>query len=287
MNAKSILKYVSICLSILSFLLLSIYFSQASENDLVEIIFFDIGQGDAILIRTISGNKVLIDGGPENYLIGQIGKELTFYDKFIDLVILTHAHDDHVSGLNEILQRYEVGQVLFPGLVDYYEPAYKEWLSIIEQKDINLQATKAGEVYKFDDGSYLEILYPFVSYQGELVEDVNDTSVISRFCYVEVCVLLTGDATAQVEEELLISGQDLSAEILKLGHHGSQYSSSEEFLVAVDPEVAVIQSGVGNSFNHPHLRILKRLARLGIEVLRNDQLGQIVIQTDGYDWWLK
>jgi beta-lactamase superfamily II metal-dependent hydrolase len=99
--------------------------------------------------------------------------------------------------------------------------------------------------------------------------------------------LLTGDATAEVEEQLLSRGVDVGAEILKIGHHGSQYSSTEDFLKAVNPAVVVIQSGVDNDFGHPHLRTLKKLQRLGAQVLRTDQLGSITIQTDGHTWWLK
>ena len=200
-------------------------------------------------------------------------------------MILTHAHDDHVSGLNEVLRRYKVGMILYPGNIQYYAPSYLNLLNIIDENELNLTTTKAGDIYNFSS-SRLEILYPFVVYSGEEVDDVNDTSVVARYCYIEICVLLTGDAPVVVEEEIIASGQNIKAKVLKMAHHGSQYSNSEEWLLAVNPETAIIQSGEGNSFNHPHLRILKRLKRLGINILRNDILGEIIVKTDGLKYWI-
>lgn len=281
---KKLLKYIVIAVGIV----LGVYVSylQININDnIARIIFFDIGQGDAILIITPEKEKILIDGGPGNVLITKIGKYLPFYNPYIDLIILTHAHDDHVSGLNEVLRRYKVGKILYPGNIQYYAPSYLNWLNIIHENELNLTTTKTGDVYNFSSSS-LEILYPFEVYNGEMVEDVNDTSVVARYCYIEICVLLTGDAPIAVEEEIIASRQNIGAKVLKMAHHGSQYSNSEEWLTAVNPEAAIIQSGEGNSFNHPHLRILKRLKRLGINILRNDILGEIVVKTDGLNYWI-
>ena len=255
-----------------------------NARGVAQIIFFDIGQGDSIMIITPDNKRILIDGGPGNFLISEIGRYLPFYDRYIDIMILTHAHDDHVSGLNEVLKRYDVGLILYPGDIDYNAESYLSWLELIEERGLNLQSTIAGDVYNFAS-STLEVLYPFEPYSGQKVDDVNGTSVVVKYCYIEVCALFTGDATTEVEESILISGQDVSADILKLAHHGSQYSNTEVWLQAVAANLVVIQSGVDNKFNHPHLRIIKRLGRMGVDVLRNDLLGEIIVETNGYDYW--
>ena len=281
---SKLIKYLLIIIGICASLYLS--FLQTNNNtDIAQMIFFDIGQGDSILIITPENEKILIDGGPGNYLINEIGKHLSFYDNYIDVMILTHAHDDHVSGLNEILKRYDIGLILYPGDIDYGAESYLTWLGLIKENELNLQSVDAGVIYNFSS-STLEILYPFVSYDGRSVDDVNATSIVAKFCYIEVCLMLTGDATATVEQSILESGQIVAADILKVAHHGSQYSNTEAWLQAVNSGVAIIQSGLDNKFNHPHLRVIKRLNRLGIEVLRNDLLGEIIIATDGEDYWL-
>ncbi len=278
-------KYILIILGIGLGLFLT--FIQIEDSDsLAEIIFFDIGQGDAILIITPDNTRILIDGGPGNYLINELGSHLSFYDKHIDIMILTHAHDDHVSGLNEVLKRYDVDLVLFPGFIDYSAESYLEWLRIIEEKGIPLQSTIIGDLYSFSNSS-LEILYPFEEYIGQKVKDVNDTSVVAKYCYIDICTLLTGDATIEVEEEIINTRLDISSDILKSAHHGSQYSNSEEWLYAVNPSTVIIQSGLDNRFNHPHLRIIKRLGRMGIRILRNDELGEIILKTNGYNYWVE
>ena len=282
---KKILKFTLLIISIIAGLYL-VFINTNNNEGLAKMVFFDIGQGDAILIITPDKTKILIDGGPGNFLISELGRYLPFYDKKIDIMILTHAHDDHVAGLNEVLKRYQVDLILYPGPIDYYSQSYLEWLDIIQDKSLNLQTTKAGDLYQFS-GSSLEILYPYVNFIGQKVEDINATSVVSRYCYLDICVMLTGDTISEVEQEIILHENDLSAQILKAAHHGSQYSNSEEWLEAVNPDWVIIQSGEGNSFNHPHLRILKRLARFNMEVFRNDELGEIVIITDGQNYWLE
>lgn len=278
-------KYIFIILGVALGLFLT-FVQIKGEGDIAKIVFFDIGQGDAILIVTPDNTRILIDGGPGNYLINELGSHLSFYDRHIDIMILTHAHDDHVSGLNEVLNRYKVDLVLFPGFIDYNAESYIEWLRIIEEKGVPLQSTTVGDVYTFTNSS-LEILYPFEAYTGQKIKDVNDTSVVAKYCYIDICTLLTGDATTEVEEEILHLGLDIQSDILKSAHHGSQYSNSENWLFGVNPSTVIIQSGLDNRFNHPHLRIIKRLGRMGIRILRNDELGEIILKTNGYNYWVE
>ena len=251
------------------------------ESSLLKVVFLDVGQGDAILIRTPDNQDILIDGGPGNKVVDEIGKFLPFYDRDIEMMILTHAHSDHVSGLVEVLKRYEVDQVLFSGKVEHSAPDYLAWLDIIEAKSIPLKATTCCEIYNLGDQLELQILYPFEDYSGQELEDLNSSSVVARLVYNGIEFLFTGDAPFEVEEELIKKNITFESDILKIGHHGSKYSSSLEFLDLVDSKYVVIQSGEGNSFNHPHFKTINNLKKREIEVLRNDHCGAIIIETDG------
>lgn len=253
---------------------------QQSGQDL-EVIYFDVGQGDSIFIKTPSHHKILIDGGPDSSVLAKVGQALPFYDHTIDVMILTHAHSDHVAGLVDVLKRYEVGLILYTD-VDHASPDFIEWRDLIDKKDIDMKIAIAGQEYKFGEVS-LEILYPFEYVGDQEFKDLNDSSIIARLEYQDTSFLFTGDASASVEEELLsfYKEEELASDVLKVGHHGSKYSSSLDFLQAADPTKAAIQVGEGNKFDHPHRLILKRLQGLGIEIFRNDEAGDIRMVSDG------
>jgi len=260
-----------------SLLLLGLAFWQG-KNDSLEVIFFDVGQGDSILIKTPSHHNILIDGGPDAMALAKIGRTLPFYDQTIDLMVLTHAHSDHVAGLVEVLKRYEVEQVLYTG-VDDAAADFKAWEKYIDKNGIEMTIAQAGQIFQFGEVN-LEVLYPLVDISHQKFEDLNDSSIVARVVYQDNAILLTGDAPVSVEEEILASGAEIGSDILKVGHHGSKYSSSREFLEAVDSEYAVIQSGKGNKFGHPHLLTLRKLESMGAEILRNDELGDIKFVCD-------
>lgn len=256
---------------------------QSGRAGQLEVIFFDVGQGDAIFIQTPSGQQILIDGGPDAGIVNKLGRRMPFYDRTIDLVILTHAHSDHVAGLVEVLKRYEINLILYTGL-DHASPDFIAWRDLVKEKNINCKIALAGQNYRFGEVK-LEILFPFDDLTGSEAEDLNGSSIVAGLVYQNTSFLLTGDAPVEVEEKLIenypLSGLDY--DVLKVGHHGSKYSSSLEFLRAVSPEQAIIQSGAGNSFGHPHSLIIKRLQGLGINILRNDELGDIVMISNGQE----
>jgi len=257
-------------------------FQQKQSGGILEVDFLDIGQGDSILIKTPQGDDILIDGGPDASVLDGLGRNLPFYDRDIELMILTHPHSDHVAGLVEVLKRYEVKKVLYTGVL-HTSPDYLEWLKIIKEKNIPLEIVKAGDGFQFGTGLHLDILYPFEELTNQKFKELNDSSIVSRLVYGQISFLLTGDAPVEVEEKLLdsvMAGQ-LKSDVLKVGHHGSRYSSSPEFLKAVKPQYAVIQCGKDNKFGHPHLSTLKKLENLGIKIFRNDLDGEIKIESDG------
>ncbi|MDO8592617.1 MAG: ComEC/Rec2 family competence protein [bacterium] len=242
--------------------------------------FLDAGQGDAILIKAPSGQNILIDGGPDKSAVKRLGENLPWWDKRIDLMILTHPHDDHVTGLIDVLKRYSVGKILYTG-VTHTAPNYLTWLKLVRDSKTPMIIIDKTQTIKLGQGCELEILYPAKSFLGQTIEDLNQSSIIARLSYGQTKFLLTGDAGEEVETELLNRGADISADVLKVGHHGSQYSTGQEFLNKVRPKIAVIEAGKDNQFGHPNLRTIKKLERVGARIYRTDKDGTIEIISDG------
>lgn len=266
---------------VMIFIILALVVVFNIQDKQLKVYFLDVGQGDAILIRTPDHQDILIDGGPSSDVVNEIGRYLPFYDRDIELMILTHAHSDHVVGLVEVLKRYQVDQILYPGRVEQNADDYLAWLNLIDQQSISLRTTQCCEQIILGENLVLETLYPFEDFSGKTVEDLNNTSVINRLVFGETEFLFTGDAPIEAEEKIIDKGLNLEANVLKVGHHGSKYSSSLEFLDLVNPEYAVIQSGEENKFGHPHFKTVNNLNKRGIEILRNDQCGIIIFETDG------
>lgn len=246
----------------------------------LEVDFLDVGQGDAILIKAPGGQNILIDGGPDKTVIKRLGENLPWWDKKIDLMVLTHAHDDHVTGLIDVLKRYNVGKILYTGAV-HNAPNYLAWLKLARDKKITLIIIDEEQAVNLGAGAKIEILYPAESLLNKTLADLNDSSIVMKLIYGQNIFLLTGDAGELVEKKLMDKGADLPADVLKVGHHGSQYSSTEEFLDKVKPKIAVIEVGKDNDFGHPSLRIIKRLERIGAEIFRTDLNGTIKAMSDG------
>ena len=254
-------------------------FHFESRQNLV-VTFFDIGQGDAILIEAPNGNQILIDGGPGDRILAKLGGTLPFWDRSLDLVILTHPHADHVTGLVDVLERYDVGMVLETG-VNHSIPEYAEWRELLKEKDVKVITAKSGQRVQFSESARLDILTPFENFAGASRPNVHDAMLVSRLAHGSTTVLLMGDAEKSLEYRLLYSGDDLDADILKVGHHGSKTSSTAEFLAAVSPEIAVIQVGRKNRFGHPVEEVLERLEASGAKILRTDRDGDIRILSNG------
>ncbi|MFH1582846.1 MAG: ComEC/Rec2 family competence protein [Candidatus Falkowbacteria bacterium] len=272
-----ILLILGIVAAIAAILLFWLYYS-ASKN--LEVDFLDIGQGDAILIKAPGGQNILIDGGPDKTVIKRLAENLPWWDKQIDLMILTHPHDDHVTGLIDVLKRCKVKKILYTGAV-HNAPNYLTWLKLVRDKKVPLIIIDKEQTINLSQDAKMEILYPDQSFLNKTLADLNDSSIIIKLIHGKNKFLLTGDAGEKIEKILLASGADLSADVFKVAHHGSQYSSSEEFLEKVKPKVAVIMVGKDNDFGHPSLRIVKRLERIRAEIFRTDLNGTIKIISDG------
>ncbi|HBW73811.1 MAG: hypothetical protein UX10_C0011G0021 [Candidatus Magasanikbacteria bacterium GW2011_GWA2_45_39] len=251
---------------------------------------FDVGQGDATLVTTPSGKTILIDGGPNDAVMDRLGRALPFFKKDIDLMILTHPHADHVTGLVGVLKRYNVKEIYYTGAV-HTSSVFIEWLKMIKEKQIPMHVISHKEEIQFDEGVKLIFLYPdhelagvedaSEEKRGQKKNNLNNTSIVFKLTYGRTQFLFMGDAEVPVEETLLASGVDLRVDVLKVGHHGSHSSTSEEFLKAVSPQYATISCGRNNDYGHPHLSTLKRLERFGVHAYRTDTEGDIVIMSDG------
>ncbi|MFH1671664.1 MAG: ComEC/Rec2 family competence protein [Candidatus Portnoybacteria bacterium] len=252
----------------------SIVFSLTS-NGILEVIFFDVGQGDAIFVETPSKKQVLIDGGPDKSVLEKLNQEMPFYDRNIDLVILTHPDADHLTGLIEVLEYYQVGHILASGF-ENDTATYKLWQELIEEKDIDLTLAQTGQKIFLEDNIVLEILWPDQS-KMETISESNNASVVGRLVYRQSEILLTGDIERKIENILL--SQDLESDILKVAHHGSKTSTSYNFFQAVNPQIAIISVGEDNRYKHPNEEVLKQLEN--ISVYRTDENGDIKVFTDG------
>ena len=244
--------------------------------------FLSVGQGDAALIETPSGNRVLVDGGPKQAVIQELARIMPFWKRSIDLVILTHPQLDHLSGLTGVLERYRVKRLMFNGAA-YRLAAYEPVLRAAEKKHIPIVLARAGETLKFGDGATATVLNPTVAVVERATNrTINETSVVFRLDYGKTSFLFTGDAGFATEERLQQTAADiLDADILKVGHHGSKYASSEAYLSAVTPRVAVIEVGSDNTYGHPTAETLSRLSSIGATVFRTDTDATVTIATDG------
>jgi len=252
-------------------------FSQTPDN-ILKVHFFDIGQGDAIFIETPNQTQVLIDGGPDKTVLEKLNQEMPLYDRRIDLVILTHPDADHITGLVEVLNYYQVGRILTSGLKKD-TAIYQRWRNLIEEKNIPLTIAQTGQRFILQEGIVLNILWPEQSLIESSSKNANNVSIVGQLVYGQTEFLLTGDIEKEVEQRLLNQNWDLTSDILKVPHHGSKTSSSYNFLKAVNPQIAVISVGLNNRYGHPSQIVLDRLKE--IVVYRTDKDSDIRIVTNG------
>jgi len=262
----------------------------------LHLIFCDVGQGDAILI-TKGTTQVLVDGGPNKKVLSCLANHLPFWDRTIEMIILTHPDNDHLGGLPDVIERYNVTQLLSHSLISE-SAIFWAFRDKVLEKEIPVYSPKAGDKIQFGDFA-LKILSPQEKMGNELVWqkgtdkqvlgaltyliEPNEASIVTLLSYGSFDVLLPGDISSQVEE---VINTDKEVEVLKIAHHGSKYSSSEEYLERINPELAVISVG-RNSYGHPTEEVLDELNNLGIKILRTDLEGEIEITSDGQEWSLR
>ena len=264
----------------------SIAAATTAPDSKLTVTFFETDRGDMILIETPGGRQALIDGGENpDGAVRALGKRLPFWDRSLDLVVLTHPHADHVGGLLKVLERYEVDLVL-DAPVEYETGIYDSWLDAAGSSAKRRPIAVPGQWIALDQDVLLEVI---TAGPAAWSSDVNDASVVLRLHYRDVSFLLTGDMTSATEAWLMERGSDVSATVLKVAHQGSRGSSSQKFLEAVSPALSVIPVGARNQFGHPHAETLERLAAAapGAHGIVTADRGDVTVTTDGARVWMR
>jgi len=260
---------------------------EAADQSALEVYLIDVGQADSIFLRSPKGKTMLVDSG-ESQNFDAVCKFLDAEGvSKLDVVVATHPHNDHIGSMYRILRKYDVGKFYMPA-VTHNTATYERMLDALEEKGISprIAYAKPNAKIAWGDGSVTaRILSPF---EG-IDYDMNNWSIVLHVSFDETSILLTADAEEHAESVMLanLSAEELDADVLKLGHHGSSTSTTEAFLDAVSPEIAVISVGKGNDYNHPHAETLKRLKKRDIDVYRTDKNGIITVILDGEDVTVK
>lgn len=259
--------------------------------------YIDVGQGDSSLI-VFGDSAVLVDAGEKEMgsVVAAYLNELGLTK--LDYIVATHPHSDHIGGLPEVIKGFEFDKVIAPRVTAELTPttkSYENFLLALKNKGKKLTAAKAGEKYTLysnknavndtnekTETAEIEIIAP-ISPQSDSYDDLNDFSVVFKLTYKNTSYLFTGDASKPAEKDILESGADISADVLKVGHHGSSTASTANFINAVSASVGVIQCGQDNSYNHPNEKIVERLENANIILYRNDLDGTVIVYSDGED----
>lgn len=241
----------------------------------LKVLFLDVGQGASQLLVSPNGKTMLIDAGDND-------KEqlmLDYMKKYgitkLDIVIGTHPDADHIGGLDKVIDHLDIGKVYLPKASSNTK-TYESLLTSIKQKGLKVTTAKAGVKLDWDPDVQVEMLAPVKSYK-----DNNNNSAVVRLTHGANAILLTGDVESESEQDMIASKAELSADLMLVGHHGSNSSTTAAFLNKVKPKAAVIQVGKGNKYGHPKEKVLQRLEKQGVKVYRNDEQGTIAAISDG------
>ena len=265
---------------VLAGLLSIVVWSRAEAAPPLRVDFIAVGQGDAALVTSPTGKTVLIDGGPPEARDALIAFLRERGGKPLDLVILSHRHADHLGGLPEVVRA--VGTRLFmDATFPHPTPLYESLMHALDERSVPVRQAERGRRIDLGGGAFATLLSPPVPPIARSRSPVNANSVVLRIDYGRIGILFAGDAEAATERWLLADGAKLGAQILKVAHHGSRYSSTGAFLRAVHPTVAVVSVGTGNEYGHPAPETIARLEKLGARVLRTDLDGTVTVETDG------
>ena len=271
----------------------------------LHLVFCDVGQGDAILIYQ-GTTQILVDGGPSQRVLNCLSNHLPFWDRTVEMVILTHPQADHFTGLIDVIERYSVKQFVVNSIANDSEGFWEFYQAVIAE-EAKIYSPKAGDKIRLGPIQFL-VLWPKEKLGSELVwqnshlrgepgsisghlggetlgaatysGDLNESSIVLKLSFGNFDALLTGDISTKIDGQLDLS----DIEVLKVAHHGSKYSTGEEFLKQVEPELAVISVGK-NRFGHPTNEVIERIRELGISILRTDEEGEIEVVSDGKSWY--
>lgn len=274
---RSFNKSLLVALCIMAGVIWSLVFSHSEPG--FRVWFLNIGQGDATYIEMPNGKDALIDGGPNDRVLTELGQVMKPYDREINLVVISHNHSDHIAGLLPVLERYEVDEIWLSGAI-HTSDDYINLLKTIKSKKIKTSVVKAGYTREFDQVR-AEVLYPIGDFQGKAPEDQHDANVVTRWSYGKMSLLVTGDLGKRQVEEIEEVQNIYSSQLLKVPHHGSATGLNEKWLKMIRPNIAVISVGKKNRYGHPKKSVLDLLFNNGVKVFRTDNDGRVGFESDG------
>jgi len=258
--------------------------SQDHPSGRLKIIACNVGQGDGMLIVSPNGKQIVVDGGSGSKISDCLGQKIPFSDRTIELMVLSHPQRDHMEGLVDVLARYEVETVVTSG-IESDSALFKVWKEALDAEGAEIYKPIAGDKIEVD-GMVLDFLWPTLSkyavWETDTPLDLNDTSVVFRLNYGNICGYFTGDLDKIFLETIV----DQSCQILKVSHHGSNTGTNQKIIDLAGTKLAIIQVG-RNSYGHPHKEVIDLLLSNGATILRNDTEGIIEIESDGRDWQVK
>lgn len=261
-------------------------FGNSNKDDLAHVYMLNVGQGDSFLIESANGHQMLIDGGRDTKVLTELQKVMPTGDKSIDIVIATHPDADHIGGLESVISRYDVGIFLTSDVMTDTK-VFKSLFQKLSDENIPSYYVRRGMNISMEKNlpTDFKILFP----DRETTNwETNSASVVGRLQIGNRSMLLTGDSPISIEKFLTKAlPQDIDVDILKLGHHGSKTSSSEIFLRATSPDLALISAGVNNRYGHPNIDVVNRLKSLGIPFISTQDKGTVSLSTDGTKWFVK
>lgn len=252
------------------------YAAFRTHTGVLTVSFLDVGQGDAIFIESPTGRQVLIDGGRDRSILREIGQSMPWWDRSIDVVVATHPDADHITGLVDVLQQYRVEYIFQPGIGKHTAQTESLLLSVAQEGSHEVIARR-GQVIDLGGGARFEILHP--DRDVETVE-ANDGCIVGRVVYGATAFMLSCDAPRGVEKYLVALGDDLRADVLKAGHHGSRTSSDPLFVGMVSPVYGVFSRGCENSYGHPHQETVETFKRSELDVHDTCTEGRVTFISD-------
>jgi competence protein ComEC len=260
------------------------YTDGQTSSPYLSVSFLDVGQGDAIFIETPDGIQMLIDGGPDGTVIRELAKVMKPWDRTIDVVVATHADKDHIAGLIDVLDRFEVGLIIMTTNAHDTNVA-NVYRRMVAQEGAEIALTQAGDVWQLGASTTVYVYSP----AGDSRDwESNASSIVTQIVYGDTKLLFTGDAPLSIEEFMVQQyGERLQSDVLKLGHHGSRTSTSERFAQTVVPKFAVVSAGRANRYGHPHQEPITNIQQVGALVLATAVQGTIRVFSDGNEIWAR
>lgn len=259
--------------------------TASSNNELLKVTFLDVGQGDAIFIETPDGMQILIDGGPDSSVLRELAKQMPVGDRDLDMILATHPDKDHIGGLVDVLERYDVENIVMTNNKND-TPVFEAFTKAVEEEHGNVHYAYTGQQLGLGASTSILILSP----SGEVENwESNTSSIITQLRFGDTEFMLTGDAPSSIEDYLVnyFGEEVLESEVLKLGHHGSKTSTSEKWLQTVQPKYAIVSAGKDNTYGHPNPEVIERASKYNIEILNTAEKGSITFLSDGREVWVE